>query len=185
MERRLEDTKNEMAIVCEELSRTPDDHLNRPTLLVFLGSSQMKRFKLLRSAEDIQRVIEFATSALQLVPEDDLRPSRILIALAVFLEKRFGRHEEIGDIHQVIEYRLKGISMSLVSKTNANCPLYLKSLAISYGVQFKRLGEPDDIEKAIEYQSRVVELTPEGHPCLPSYLANLAISHKKTRPAPV
>ncbi|KEP46119.1 aromatic di-alanine and TPR containing protein [Rhizoctonia solani 123E] len=39
------------------------------------------------------------------------------------------------------------------------------------------MGELSNLESAIEYQSRALALTPDGHPDLPSRLANLGVSH--------
>ncbi|EUC55398.1 aromatic di-alanine and TPR containing protein, partial [Rhizoctonia solani AG-3 Rhs1AP] len=43
--------------------------------------------------------------------------------------------------------------------------------------RFQPLGDLGDLEKAIEYESRALALTPDGHPRLPGRFANLGSSH--------
>ncbi|KAG8718295.1 hypothetical protein FRC11_003598, partial [Ceratobasidium sp. 423] len=51
------------------------------------------------------------------------------------------------------------------------------NLGVSHRNRFERLGELGDLEKAIEYQSRALALTPDGHPHLSMQLMNLGASH--------
>ncbi|KAG8679706.1 hypothetical protein FRC11_003390, partial [Ceratobasidium sp. 423] len=50
---------------------------------------------------------------------------------------------------------------------------------VSHQIRFERLGDLSDLEKAIECDSRALALTPDGHPHLPSRLANLGGSHMR------
>ncbi|KAL5634444.1 hypothetical protein ACGC1H_002485 [Rhizoctonia solani] len=53
----------------------------------------------------------------------------------------------------------------------------IMNLGVSHKDRFERLGELSDLETAIEYQSRALTLTPDGHPGLPLILASLVGSH--------
>ncbi|KAJ6620515.1 CHAT domain-containing protein, partial [Mycena sp. CBHHK59/15] len=53
-------------------------------------------------------------------------------------------------------------------------PVHLQSLAVSFSLQYKRLGDLKDLEAALINKQAVVNLTSEGHPDLPGYLHNLA-----------
>ncbi|CCO35903.1 hypothetical protein BN14_10024 [Rhizoctonia solani AG-1 IB] len=54
----------------------------------------------------------------------------------------------------------------------------LHNLADSCRSRFRRFGELDDIEKAIEYASRALGLAPAAHPDLPIRLASIGASHE-------
>ncbi|KAJ1299498.1 hypothetical protein OPQ81_003810 [Rhizoctonia solani] len=56
-------------------------------------------------------------------------------------------------------------------------PGNLFSLGVSYNSRFRHLGNLKDIEKAIEYLSRALNSTPDGHPDLPGRLDSLGVSY--------
>ncbi|CCO35426.1 hypothetical protein BN14_09544 [Rhizoctonia solani AG-1 IB] len=53
----------------------------------------------------------------------------------------------------------------------------MTSRRVSYTDRYRRLGAIDDLEKSIQYLSRAIDLTPDGHPDLPSRHANLGVSY--------
>jgi len=55
-------------------------------------------------------------------------------------------------------------------------PTLLNNLGNSLQSRFVRMGDLLDISEAISVQKRAVQLTPNGHPNLPSWLSNLGIS---------
>ncbi|EUC58724.1 aromatic di-alanine and TPR containing protein, partial [Rhizoctonia solani AG-3 Rhs1AP] len=53
------------------------------------------------------------------------------------------------------------------------------NLGVSYTHQYRRLGNHADLEKAIEYQTRALVLTPDGHPDMSGRHANLGGSYTR------
>ncbi|CUA73163.1 hypothetical protein RSOLAG22IIIB_10604 [Rhizoctonia solani] len=50
-------------------------------------------------------------------------------------------------------------------------------MGVSHRNRFQRLGDLGDLEQAIQYESRALDLTPDDHPDLPRRLINLGVSH--------
>ncbi|KEP45231.1 putative 30S ribosomal S17P-like protein, partial [Rhizoctonia solani 123E] len=64
-------------------------------------------------------------------------------------------------------------SLALTPDSQSGFPDLLTTLGSAHNQRFQRLGELDDLENAIGYQSRGVLITPDGHPSLSTMLANL------------
>ncbi|CAE6491009.1 unnamed protein product [Rhizoctonia solani] len=62
----------------------------------------------------------------------------------------------------------------LVSTLHSS-PKELAEKAWFYCDQFQQVGEPSDLEKAIECGTRALALTPDDHPDFPTRLADLAV----------
>ncbi|CAE6526603.1 unnamed protein product, partial [Rhizoctonia solani] len=56
-------------------------------------------------------------------------------------------------------------------------PRRLSNLAASYANRYQRLGQLEDLDKSLEFDSRALALTPDDHPDMPSRLADLAVSY--------
>lgn len=54
----------------------------------------------------------------------------------------------------------------------------LNNLGTSYEYRSRHLGELPDSDKAIEYQTKAVMLTPDGRASKPGWLYNLGMSYK-------
>ncbi|KAF8749808.1 TPR-like protein [Rhizoctonia solani] len=134
-----------------------DDHPRMPFFLSALAAAHDMRYNLIGEKDDINKAIEWGFTSLLLTPDDS--PSL----------------PDLLDIAQSIEYTLAAVS--LTSEVNPKLPALLADLGECYKKRFRRTGDPKDLNKSIEHESRGLALAPEGYPYLLLQLVKLGESY--------
>ncbi|KAF8752493.1 TPR-like protein [Rhizoctonia solani] len=154
-------------------STTP---LNHTDTLHHLGVSYQTRFERLGTLDNSLQATNYFLQAVKLTPDKDAeKPSR-LSSLGVSYQARFERLGDPADLDLSIRIQLEarqgqiididqGIqsltqALQQTSPHNEQLQGYLTNLGLSHFLRFDRLGEMDDIDKALEYQKRALDLTP-------------------------
>ncbi|CAE6461560.1 unnamed protein product [Rhizoctonia solani] len=167
------------AIECEyrALSLTPNGHPDLPALLSHLGVSHSYRFERLGELGDLEKSIEHKSHAVEITPDGHHKLSSRLVSLGVSHARRFLYLGELCSLEDAIKCGTRGVRIALNNRDNPQLSILLNKLGTFYSYRFERLRELDDLEKAMEFQSRAVALCPKGHPDLADQLNNLATSH--------
>ncbi|KAJ1300992.1 hypothetical protein OPQ81_003416 [Rhizoctonia solani] len=184
----------ERTIECESraLKLTLNDHPDLPDRFSNLAVSYNTRFRRLDQLDDLEKSIECMSRALELTPKGhpDL-PGRFA-GLAAFYSDRYRRLGELDDLDKSLNYGSSALELTpddhpqLSSWLSYMAAFYtdrfhfsdrLAGQAVSYTDRFQRLCALDDLDKALEYKYRALDLTPDGHPDLSNRLISLAKTH--------
>ncbi|KAJ1302915.1 hypothetical protein OPQ81_003213 [Rhizoctonia solani] len=124
----------------------------------------------------IEEEIASIQLALSLTSYDDPNLALLHANLGGALEKRFDLLGELNDINRAIESMSIILAIAPDDHPASMLPV-LKTLGMCHSKKFQRLGcAPSalaDLEKAMEYHSLALTLTPDGHRYLQGLLANL------------
>ena len=159
---------------------TPEEHLEHARQLQVLANSLLSRFIRLGDLSDINSAIENGQKAVLFTPAEHPEHASRLFILASSLLYRFIRLGNLSDINSAIENGQKAVLLTpeelAVRRSHPAHALRLQTLANSLLYRFDRLGDPSDLDSAIEKQQKAVVITPEEHPEHASRLWLLAIS---------
>ncbi|KAF8755610.1 TPR-like protein [Rhizoctonia solani] len=196
----LPDRHASLAIECDSraLELTPDGHPDLPGRHSALGASYSDRHQRLGELTDLEKVIECHSSALALTPDGhpDLQDRHT--NMGVSYADRYQRLGEIADLEKTIEHysvhllslpiptqicqtdmnaiKSQSSALALTPDGHPDMPDRYSNLGLSYGDRYRHLGEPLDLDKAVEYHSRALDLTPDGHQQLSFRYYNRATS---------
>ncbi|EUC57652.1 30S ribosomal S17P-like protein, putative, partial [Rhizoctonia solani AG-3 Rhs1AP] len=165
----LDDLENAIGYQSRGALITPDGHPSSSTMLANLGGSLNYRFQQLGDLKDLENAIEYNSRGShsyrfqQLGKLDDLEKATAYHSRALDLTP---------DDHPHLPPMLANLGTSH-SHRHVKSPCLPR---VAYKNRFKRLGELEDLEKAIENETCALALTPEGHLDLSSRLANLGTS---------
>ena len=147
-----------------------DDHPQRPRYQGALARSFLARFQHLQRASDLDQAILNGESALRIIQGDQLKfEGTLLIDHGVSLIFRHDLRKRIGDLNRAI-LDLKRAAQLL--KGSQHEPNALHSLAHSLSKRFRQVGDPTDLDNAIEYQALAISALPERHVELAGFLTN-------------
>ncbi|QRW18547.1 CHAT domain protein [Rhizoctonia solani] len=180
------------AIECEScaIALTHRDHPELPKRLSNLGIAHRNRCKRLGDLSDLDNAIECGFYSVILAPKNHPELSGYLINLGSSHNHRFERLGKLSDLEKAIECGTGAVI--LTSRGDPGLPNRLANLGAFHRNRFKCLGELgsshsyrfgstgdlEDLEKAIEYGTRAIDLIPDGHPNLAYLLTCLGASHK-------
>jgi tetratricopeptide (TPR) repeat protein len=147
----------------DAVRRIPDDHVEEASCLTNLGRAYGIRFQWLGDAADIDNAISNHEGALHLVKDEDPTSSRPLILshLGTSLLMRFTR---LGDNIEGIEQAISILRNAVQVVKDDHKALALTSLGDSYHARFQRVGDVQDIDRAISSHEDAVRCTPDDHP---------------------
>ncbi|KAB5591217.1 aromatic di-alanine and TPR containing protein [Ceratobasidium theobromae] len=103
----------------------------------------------------------------------------LVIATCNFSEKLFEEFQ-LNDKPRYLDLaiRCEALVVKMTPENDPTRPFQLSNLGISYLNRFARLGDLEDVNKAIGYMARAVSLTPDGHPSMLELLKSLCGAHE-------
>jgi tetratricopeptide (TPR) repeat protein len=152
---------------------TPDGHADLPSRLGNLGTSFSCRFERTGDMQDISEAIRHQQRAVQLTPDGHAD-------LPTWLNN-------LGNSFSSLRTHWRHAGYFRGNPTSATCcpidPRWTCLICHAGSIisethfrRFERTGDMQDISEAIRHQQRAVQLTPDGHADLPSWLNNLGNS---------
>ncbi|KAF8761081.1 TPR-like protein [Rhizoctonia solani] len=80
-------------------------------------------------------------------------------------DARYLRLKDLDDLEKSIAWCIR--RMEVTPKNDVSLLSQLKDMVLLYKARYQRLRRAHDLEKMLEYSSRLLAYTPEGHPSLP------------------
>ncbi|KZV62925.1 hypothetical protein PENSPDRAFT_692083 [Peniophora sp. CONT] len=153
---------------------TPDDHPNKPMRVGDLCTSLLSRHLHLNEDGELQTAISLLRQASLLLPESHPDRLKVLDSLDSAVQRRYERlgltydleNAATVDRRRAVELFPNGGSDDLVQLSNRG--LLLQE-------QYKRSGDPEDLEAAISVARLAVGITPQDHPDQPLLLNSLGM----------
>ncbi|KAG8722746.1 hypothetical protein FRC09_005760 [Ceratobasidium sp. 395] len=145
----------------------PAGHPDRPVVLERLGDSLRLRYLRLGNRQDLERGAQCHGLAARLyLDSDSTTPAQpdVLALWALRVQRLEPTH-----IDRAIEYQSQAIQQA------PNRGTLIVILALLLHRRYKELGNPADLDQAIQNMWTVVELTPDGHVLKPNQLNSLGI----------
>ncbi|KAJ7470003.1 CHAT domain-containing protein [Mycena galericulata] len=157
----------------EVLRGLPQDHPNRPLVMVNLGNALHNRFRPLGDIGSINEAVDVLNEVVKLVPDGHPTRTPCVHSLADCLLSRFKLLGDLGDLNHSVSMFREAIKDSLTGSEKA---LYLCTLGGCLGIRFERLGNLGDGNESIQVAKEAVALCPDGHPQKSEYLNSLGVA---------
>jgi tetratricopeptide (TPR) repeat protein len=151
-----------------------DDHSEKAKFLSYLGSGLYRRFQRNGDLADLDNSISSHQRAVELIGDVDTdnRTDVSDPAISLQLSPNQPRYQSgAGDLTSELQ-----ISMEAAPYPRQDKHTFFACLGASLQTRFKKLERPADLENAISYLRRAVELTHDGHSDQPAHLSILGIS---------
>ncbi|KAF5320631.1 hypothetical protein D9611_013723 [Ephemerocybe angulata] len=165
------DPQMRLIVSCEIVEKPLDGNRDTEAVAAHLtacGRMLKSRFDRSQNFSDITEALSAQKRALELTPLGHfLLPGR-LSDLGNSLTTRFQSTGDLLDITDAIATHEKAVKLTLYRDS----PL-LNNLSIALTLRFRHTGDLWDISMAIVVLELARDITPEGHPTLPSILSNL------------
>ncbi|KAG8759646.1 hypothetical protein FRC11_001660 [Ceratobasidium sp. 423] len=167
----LDDLDKSIEYECRALDLTPSNHPDFSHWLTNLAVSHLERFECLGELDDLEKGIEYLSRTVALTPNNHPDLSFQLANLGVSHTNRFAFLGDLDDLEKAIEYQARALALTPEDHADLSqhlgLPAWLSNLGGCHKARFQHLGEQDDLRKAIEYETRALAVTPDGHPFLP------------------
>ncbi|KAF8751756.1 TPR-like protein [Rhizoctonia solani] len=170
----LEDIEKAIYHGFRALNLAQDGNPFLPEILANLAMFYSTRYDYLGERDDLKKSIEHQSRAVELTPDDHPHLADQLALLGLSYKYQFEWTEKFDDIDKAIEYNLRAVSLTPEDHPNLlawlghpEISLWLANLDRPTQFGFEHLGEHGDIERAVEFESLSLTLTPDGHPALP------------------
>ncbi|KAJ7686101.1 hypothetical protein B0H17DRAFT_1072702 [Mycena rosella] len=185
----LMDLETSIQTIRQALDLTPESHPDLPGRFRTLAASLRDRYQRLGDWEDLNSALQLLRQAVDLTPRDHPDLPGYLRSLAVSIGDRYQRTQDLQSLEQTRNIAEEAVALipeetsrsTRISPNSGssirghpNRPRYLQSLAEVFGDRYKKLGDPTDLEAAMESIREAVLLIPEGHPNKSGYLQSLA-----------
>ncbi|TDL15875.1 hypothetical protein BD410DRAFT_690373, partial [Rickenella mellea] len=170
---RFEDSGNiadlELAIKNLEyaVQLTPEGHEDLPHILSHFGVVLINRFKRLKKKEDIEQAIIYLWRSVKLTKDGDSSKTHRLIDLAHTFFTRFTHFGEPEDNRNAALYY--GLAEQVTPHGHVDKPSFLAKLEHPFSTPLEHV-EVTDIDQDIAIHERTLQLTPAGHPEMPTRL---------------
>lgn len=148
----------------------PDSHRRRPDVLNQLANVLVTRYELAGAAQDVVDAVDTFHEALAATAPDAFGRADGLISLCNALEHLFRLTHEVEHINEAIEAGLAGVEAA--SPGNAKVS-GLTNLGKAYRSRHEFLGDPADLDHAIEAQRAALDSAGPDNPRRSRYLSNL------------
>ncbi|RXW19092.1 hypothetical protein EST38_g6759 [Candolleomyces aberdarensis] len=174
----IEDIEEAVANLKAAVELTPACHGNLPTLCSNLGSALLRRFESLDDLDDLHEAIANQHRAIDLSKSDHPERRYWLSKVGLVYQRRFERLHKLLDIEESI--RFKKLAVETVEEVEGkrrhsnDLSTALQSVAYGYHLKFKATERLEDLEEAISFQQRSLDITPLNSPKTLSRLKNLS-----------
>lgn len=147
----------------EEISR----HVQNTKYQIDLANCIMGRYERTLSLHDLSNVVVAAQKALDLGSSDPFSLAEALHVFCYVLTGRFQATGLVDDINRAVDAGRQAI------KLTENNPMYMMSLGNALERRFTWGRQTADLNDAVAFQQKVVEITLADHPSFAGYLTNL------------
>ncbi|KAF8752266.1 TPR-like protein [Rhizoctonia solani] len=164
---------------------TPDHHQDLSRRHMDLALAYTYRYERLKEVHDLERAIECRSRGITLTFHDDPELPGRHVALGISYYDHYELSHEIPHLDKAIECFL--CALKLTPNDHPDLPGWYPALALSYSDRYKQLvklptskkqlSEIGDLDKALECDSRALDVTPENDPSLPDRNAFLGTTH--------
>ena len=153
-----------------------------PRMYKHLSGCYFHRFVRLRDPDDLEWAVSNARECVKLLPKEfDLTLPGSYVNLGSVLRHRFDATKSMNDIRESIsclEHALSLIPSNNLGLDRASCFLELSTSHMSY---FDNTEDPSALQKAIDFGTQAVKLTPESDYRWPGRLNNLGLIFQSSR----
>lgn len=154
----------------QAISVTAKGDTNYPALLDYVGSLSMTRYEKTGDADDLESAMQYSGDVVSATPEDSLDLAGRLGNLGSRLGSRYNITRDATDLDSAIDNTRRA---SLHTAGGTHPAKTLNSLGTLLLTRYEHAGKLDDLEEAISYSQRAIDLTPQDHSDLPGYLMTL------------
>ncbi|KAJ7118399.1 CHAT domain-containing protein [Mycena crocata] len=183
----IKDFERALQMEQEAVDLTADNDPDKPKQPQNLAISLSDRFQALGDIKALEHSLQMEPKAVQLIAEEHPDRPAAFRNLAVSLSYRFEQLGDIGDLECALQMEQEAADLTPEShpdrpglKTAQTAvdltPAGLQNLAILLKDCVNFLGDIKDLERALQMEQEVVELTQEGNPRRPGRLQSLAAS---------
>ncbi|KAH7318855.1 CHAT domain-containing protein [Rhizoctonia solani] len=148
----------------------PAEHPSMSFCLGKLGTALELRFRYRGDIQDIHYALECHRKAVELNPKGDSGSSVLLFSLGTDYLSLFIRLGKVEHADLAIENLNRALTLVSTSSERSNV---LMNLGKAYMEIYRRLGQPGDLDRAIQCQIQAVELTPVDYAEMAMRLNNL------------
>jgi len=158
------DTDRSIKLCERALDVLPADSIDRPSALVLTAVGYLLRFQLGSDPANLDRSIELSEQAIQ---SSWAGPDVLVVTVyALALQYRYARDGDVADLENAIQMSDGTGSGSLPHDLAAAA-----AQSVRYGLRFERLGNPNDLERAMQVGSAALAGLPTSSPACRELLA--------------